>query len=512
MDFEYFRFEQYRGALPLQKNEVQFELRVGRQGRPQARRVLSAFHRRRGERPRIRRAVWNPRRGREPLFVVVRSALAQPVGTVSGIRLEKARQPIDWTGLGVPPRRTGGEQGDWVFPDPTNRPRSAPAERFRPSAAARPFFRATRLASRPVIDGALTEWQGRALELNQSLAGTAVDESPAQAWIGVDDSALYVALRCPLRDAKPLAVEGHRWGDTDGVELAFQDAEQSPPGPILTLRGWPDGHFCAPDVAGVPDSARSRLEEAVTYRAATGSAAWTCEWRIPLAACGLAPEAVATVSCNLTVRNAAQDSWRTWNMTGGATYDLRNGGTVILGASQTLLSGGLKDALEVWLDAADAATIERGSDDRVRVWKDKSGKGRHATQAVADFFPWYEAQGLNGKAALRFDDARKTRLELPDLSDRPMAATIFAVISNPEPGLPNNHNQRIFTASNGKEFDYLCGLCCAIPGTQTGGPRSIVFEGQGALGQGRARRLLLAQLPDVLPRATSPKSSSSAEP
>jgi hypothetical protein len=165
-------------------------------------------------------------------------------------------------------------------------------------------------------------------------------------------------------------------------------------------------------------------------------------------------------------------------MAGGATYDLRNGGTLILGGSQSLLSGGLKDALEVWLDAADAATIEKGPDDRVRVWKDKSGKGRHATQAVADFFPWYEAQGLNGKAALRFDDARKTRLELPDLSDRPMAATIFAVISNPEPGLPNNHNQRIFTASNGKEFDYLCGLCCSISGTQTGGPRPIVFEGR----------------------------------
>jgi hypothetical protein len=52
---------------------------------------------------------------------------------------------------------------------------------------------------------------------------------------------------------------------------------------------------------------------------------------------------------------------------------------------------------------------------------------------------------------LRFDDASKTRLELPDLSDRPMAATVFAVVSNPEPGLPHNHNPRIFTASNGQE-------------------------------------------------------------
>jgi len=85
---------------------------------------------------------------------------------------------------------------------------------------------------------------------------------------------------------------------------------------------------------------------------------------------------------------------------------------------------------------------------------------------------------LNGKAALRFNDEQKTRLDLADLSERPMAATIFAVVSNPEPGLPNNHNPRIFTASNGKEFDYLCGLCCSVPGTQTGGPRLIVYEGR----------------------------------
>jgi hypothetical protein len=45
--------------------------------------------------------------------------------------------------------------------------------------------------------------------------------------------------------------------------------------------------------------------------------------------------------------------------------------------------------------------------------------------------------------------------------------------------LPQNHDQRVFTASNGKEYDYLIGLCCCIPGTETGGPRIIVHEGKG---------------------------------
>jgi len=477
VDFEYFRFEQYRGQLPLQKNEVKIELRAGRRDGPKLGEFYPRFT---GAVDSVREfvATLEPWQGTEPLFLVVRSALSEPIGTVRGIRLEKRAEPIGGAGLGVSPRRAEGEQGDWVFPAPTNRPNATPGERFSPSAAARPFFRATRVATSPVIDGVLAEWTDRALELNRSLDGALVEKSPVQAWVGVDDTALYVALRTPLRDAKALVVAGHHWGATDGVELAIQDAEANPLGPILTLRGWPDGHFCAPDVADVAESARSRLEAAVTYRAAIAAEAWTCEWRIPLAACGLASEALATLRCNLTVRNAAQDSWRTWSMAGGASYDLRNGGTLILGASEALLSGDLKDALEVWLDASDAATIDKEVDGRVRTWKDKSGKGRHATQTTTDFFPWYEAQGLNGKPALRFDDARKTRLEVPDLSDRPMTATIFAVISNPEPGLANNHNQRVFTASDGKAYDYLCGLCCSIQASQTGGARQIVFEGR----------------------------------
>lgn len=59
-----------------------------------------------------------------------------------------------------------------------------------------------------------------------------------------------------------------------------------------------------------------------------------------------------------------------------------------------------------------------------------------------------------------------------------MTATIFAVVSNPELGQPQNHNSRIFTASNGKEYDYLSGLCCSVSGLQTGGPRQIIFAGR----------------------------------
>jgi len=476
VDFEYFRFEQSRGELPLQKNEVQIELRALRPDGPKLGEFYPRFT---GGADRVREFVASlePGEGKGPLFLVVRSAVPQPLGRVHGLRLEKSAEPVDWSGVGVPPRRTDGPEGGWIFPEPTNRPRSAPGERFRQSAAARPFCRVARLDSPPAVDGALGEWKQPALELKMSPAGALVDREPAQVWTGVDDEALYVALQIPRPDARALSVEGHRWGDTDGVEIAIQDIESNPPGPILTLRGWPDGQFCAADVAGVTAPLRSRLEAAVTYRAAVDAEAWTCEWRISLAACGLAPDE-ATLACNLTTRNVGRDSWHTWSMDGGASYDLHNGGTLILRNDETLLSGALRKSLAVWLDAADAATLERGADGRVRRWSDKSGHGRHATQETAGFSPWYEAQGLNGKPAVRFDDVQKTRLDLPDLSDRPMTATILAVVSNPEPGLPANHNSRIFTASDGKEFDYLCGLCCAVPGTQTDGPRQLVVEGR----------------------------------
>ena len=476
VDFEYFRFEQSRGELPLLKNEVKIELRAQRPDGPKLGEFYPRFT---GGTDRVRDFVASlePVEGKGPLFLVVRSALAQPVGSVQGIRLEKSAEPMDWSGIGVPPRRTDGSEGGWAFPEPTNRPCSAPGEGYRQSATVRPFYRAARLDSAPVIDGTLGEWKRPALELKTSLAGALVDGSPAQAWAGVNDGALYVALRTPQPDSRALSVAGHRWGDTDGVEIAIQDVESNPRGPILTLRGWPDGQFCAADVAGVAAPVRSRLEAEVTYRAATDAAAWTCEWRIPLAECGLAPD-VATLACNLTSRNVAQGTWYTWSMDGGASYDLHNGGTLILRTDEALLFGALRADMEVWLDAADSATIEQGPGGRVRGWKDKSGNARHATQNTAEFSPWYDARGLNGKPALRFDDVQKTRLDLPDLSERPLTATVFAVISNPEPGLPNNHNPRIFTASNGKEFDYLCGLCCSVPGTQTGGPRQIVFDGR----------------------------------
>ena len=470
VDFEYLRFEQYRGELPLQKNEVKLELRAGSVVGPK----LGEFYPRyTGGEIREFVAPLEPVPTAKPVCVVVRSALSKPIGIVHDVRFEKSADPVDWTGIGVPPVKS--DRG-WVFPVATHRPCSKPAEIYRQPLPNRPLFQVARLATAP-SEGAILEWKGRTLELRQSPEGVSTEGKSPQIRFGQNEAALFVAMDCPVRTAKQPVSQGHRWGATDAVEIALQDRESTPAGPILTLRGWPDGHFAVPDVAGIPDAARQRLEKAVTYRAKVAQGVWSCEWQIPFIACGFA-KVPDTLACNLTVRNVADDTWRTWRADGGATYDLHNGGTLVLGAPETLLTSKLKTDLAVWLDAADGTTIEKDSNGLIHTWKDKSGKGRHAVQAEPGSSPRYLIEGLSRKPSAQFDATRKTRLELPDLSDQKIAATLFAVVSNPDAGSPGNPNQRIFTASNGKEYDYLCGLACGVPGTETGGPRIISFEGK----------------------------------
>ena len=62
----------------------------------------------------------------------------------------------------------------------------------------------------------------------------------------------------------------------------------------------------------------------------------------------------------------------------------------------------LGSSLALWLDASDASTITLNGS-TVSQWADKSGNGRHATQAVAANQPTYTPGGLGGKDVLTFD-------------------------------------------------------------------------------------------------------------
>lgn len=125
-EFEYFRFEQYRGDLPLQPHGVRFELRVGGE---KGEKIGELFPRFTGG-PDVWRelvASLEPVRGRQSLFLVVRSAADGPVGAVEWLSLERAAWPGDVPGLGAPPLL---QEGRMLLPAPTHRPRSRPADKY----------------------------------------------------------------------------------------------------------------------------------------------------------------------------------------------------------------------------------------------------------------------------------------------------------------------------------------------------------------------------------------------
>ncbi len=464
LDFEYLRLEQARGELPLQRDEVRLELRAGSREGPK----LGQFYpRQTGGSDNFRELVARLEAGPsvpQPLMLVVRSAVEGRIGTMSGLRLERAAEGGLLEGPGEPPRRALLGLGGVVLPQVTHRPRQAAAH--APSFAGRPLWRAALMEVPPKVDGRPDEWTGAKVALSNTREGAVPESLAPHVWFASDAGTLYVAARVP--PVGPHAV-------ADRIELALQRAEGG--APTLTLRGTADGRWCAADVAGVSEEARKRLARATMFRTCRGDGAWSCEWRIPLDVFG--SQRPWLVNANVSVDGTGEDVFRAWRMSGGgAAYDLSlNGGTLILG-SGVELPAELRKGLAAWFDASVEASVSRDTAGHVRLWRDRSGNGRDAAQDDERFRPVYEASALNGKPALRFRDMQRQRLEVPDLAEEQTAVTVFAVISNPEPGLADNHNPRIFTASDGRQYDYQCGICCSIPGTQTGGPRLVVFSGK----------------------------------
>lgn len=475
-EFEYFRFEQYRGAIPLAPNEAKLELRLDR---PDGEKIGEFHPRPTGGEDRIGEFVakLEPASGRRELFLVARATLAGILGTLDGIRLERASQPIDWSGVGEPPRQ---EQGRFVFPEPTNRPQAKPNDIYGKKAGPAPLSRplgiasAPRLATPPTVDGTLAEWPVddplRTLRLAESFDGRPTAGPPSQAWIGYDDEALYIAARHPVNNAATLRASDHQWGSADGMEIAIQNA----PGPILTLYGYPDGHFASMDYGGATAATIARLQQDVTYAAVVGENEWRAEWRIPFAACSFTPAEAPLLLFNIGVRKTVPESWVVWRGTGGANYRVGEAGMLVLRDVFLTSWQPPAEGLAVWFDAADRESVETDAEGKVARWRDKSGQQRDAVQTNPAHRPRLDAEGLQGLPALRFHEQDKTRLELPDLADGKITATIFAVYTNPVPGSQVNHDPRIFTASDGKEYDYLIGLAATIPGLETGGPRQSI--------------------------------------
>ena len=83
------------------------------------------------------------------------------------------------------------------------------------------------------------------------------------------------------------------------------------------------------------------------------------------------------------------------------------------GRKQLWTPAALGSSLALWLDADDFSTITLNGS-TVSQWDDKSGNGRHASQATLSSQPTYTANGLNGKPAILFNGT-STFMDVPSL-------------------------------------------------------------------------------------------------
>ena len=127
---------------------------------------------------------------------------------------------------------------------------------------------------------------------------------------------------------------------------------------------------------------------------------------------------------------------------------------VVLGRKQLWTPAALGSSLALWLDADDFSTITLNGSN-VAQWSDKSGNGRHATQATAASQPAYNATGLNGKPALITDDV-DNRMNLPVITAAAGIALFFAVRQQARIGI--NRNGGILYASNNQSSNHFGGL------------------------------------------------------
>ena len=125
-EFEYFRFEQYRDSIALRPSEARIELRIDS---AEGEKIGELYPRATGGTEVYREMVapLEEVRGRHRVYAVVRSAVPVPLGTVRAFRFEAARRPVDGSAIGRPPRMRDGKPR---YPEPTNRPRARPADKY----------------------------------------------------------------------------------------------------------------------------------------------------------------------------------------------------------------------------------------------------------------------------------------------------------------------------------------------------------------------------------------------
>lgn len=112
----------------------------------------------------------------------------------------------------------------------------------------------------------------------------------------------------------------------------------------------------------------------------------------------------------------------------------------------------------LWLDAADNATVfsDAGTTpavggSTVQQWNDKSGNGRHATQAAAGNRPTYTNAALNGKSVVSFDGSMQWFNNFSGFSAGHFAAVAKTAVAKGYAGLHTGLTSELILDASGNQ-------------------------------------------------------------
>jgi len=271
----------------------------------------------------------------DPLFVDVQNDDFRLRPESPAFKLGFKPIPVERIGLYPSPNRASWPVDDHPDTWQGEIQMSAPAiseAGLKPNTS-RPQFRAAQDTAGITIDGDVSEWPWddvtRMVVMEQQPTGQPSRAPKSYACAAYDDEALYIAVRNLVRDAQRLKITGE-WGNTDAVEIPFQDVSGQEPGPILNLYGFPDGHFETATGAPTPPELVEKLAAAVSYAAQIGADYWSCEWRIPWAAAGIDPRQAKKLRFNVGVYKSVAGAWIAWKGTHGPNWVVQSAGDLIL--------------------------------------------------------------------------------------------------------------------------------------------------------------------------------------
>ena len=101
-------------------------------------------------------------------------------------------------------------------------------------------------------------------------------------------------------------------------------------GPIYILWGYGDGRTRIIDsYCKMPESLREELMKQIEYAVVMHDKEnfhWTSEWKIPFSLLGINPKEVESRRFNISVLR--RKNWVSWVSTGGALWQIENGGSI----------------------------------------------------------------------------------------------------------------------------------------------------------------------------------------